>query len=150
MKAISQEIQALLRGIVNKREKAMERGEATADDLLGILMESNFKEIQEHGNKSGGMSIEEVIEECKLFYFAGSETTSNLLVWTIVLLSKHQEWQVRARDEVLQVFGMKTPTFDELNHLKTVKILIPCYYNISPKIEIIISKNIVPAGNHDY
>lgn len=122
-KAISKEIHSLLKGIVSKREKAMERGETVRDDLLGLLMKSNLQEIQEHGNKNMGMSIGDVIEECKLFYFAGSETTSNLLVWTMVLLSQYQEWQARAREEVFQILGKEEPTSEGLNHLKIVSFL---------------------------
>ena len=115
MKAAAREIKFILRGIVNKRLRAREAGEAPSDDLLGILLESNLGQT-----KGNGMSTEELMEECKLFYFAGQETTTVLLVWTMVLLSQHQDWQARAREEVKQVFGDKEPDAEGLNQLKVV------------------------------
>lgn len=105
-------------GIINRRLKAMKAGEPTNNDLLGILLESNYKESEK--NNGGGMSLRDVVEEVKLFYLAGQEANAELLVWTMLLLSKHPEWQAKAREEILKVFGSEKPDYDKLGQLKVV------------------------------
>ena len=77
---------------------------------------------ESNGNAKLGMSTDDMIEECKLFYFAGMETTSVLLTWTLIVLSMHPEWQEQAREEVLNHFGRGGPDFDSLNRLKIVSM----------------------------
>ncbi|CAK9141020.1 unnamed protein product [Ilex paraguariensis] len=126
MKGINKELHALFTGIINKKEKAKQLGKASDDDdLLSMMLKSNWKEIRENENKEDvGMSIDEVIEECKTFYLAGQESTSNLLLWTMVVLSMYPIWQVRAREEVWHVFGNNKPDFDGLNRLKIVTMIL--------------------------
>ncbi|KVI05755.1 cytochrome P450 [Cynara cardunculus var. scolymus] len=100
---------ALITSIIDKRMIVTKAGENSKDDLLGVLLDSNSKEIKKDGSSNSGLSIEEIIEGCKIFYIAGQETTVNLLVWTMVLLGQHTNWQARARDEVSLVFGKGKP-----------------------------------------
>lgn len=130
MKEIEREVQSIVRGLINKRIKAMEAGEASNQDLLRILLESNQQEIKQNG----GMSIDEVVEECKMFYLAGQDTTSILLVWTLILLSKHIDWQTRAREEILNVFGLRNPNFEGMNHLKITTMILHEVLRLYPSI----------------
>ncbi|XP_031501316.1 cytochrome P450 72A397-like [Nymphaea colorata] len=134
-KELNRKVISLLNNIIEKREKEMQLGIAKNDDLLGILLESN-KSHREHGDK--GMTRKEVIEECKLFYFAGQETTSVLLTWTMVLLSMYPSWQMHAREEVLQVCGKNIPSFDSLSHLKTVTMILNEVLRLYPPATFIV------------
>ncbi|XP_051152247.1 cytochrome P450 CYP72A219-like [Andrographis paniculata] len=133
MKEIVKEVESTLLRIINKRIHAMEVGESCGEDLLGLLLDSNFREIEQHGHKYG-MSLKDVIEECKLFYFAGHETTASLLVWTMILLSKHTMWQSRAREEVRQVFGGRKPDYQELNLLKLITMIFHEVLRLYPSV----------------
>nr|AGX93061.1 7-deoxyloganic acid 7-hydroxylase-like protein [Vinca minor] len=125
MRAIDKEVRVRITEIINKKMKIMKAGETAADDFLGILLENNLNEIREQGNnRNAGMTIEQIIGECKLFYFAGQDTTSTLIVWTMVLLSRFPEWQTRAREEVLQVFGNKPPDYDGISRLKVITMIL--------------------------
>nr|QBC36432.1 11-oxo-beta-amyrin 30-oxidase [Glycyrrhiza glabra] len=110
---------------MRKRAKELWSDQTTDDDLLRILLQSNHIENKgDENSKSAGMTTQEVMEECKLFYLAGQETTAALLAWTMVLLGKHPEWQARARQEVLQVFGNQNPNFEGLGRLKIVTMIL--------------------------
>ncbi|XP_057956012.1 cytochrome P450 CYP72A616-like [Malania oleifera] len=124
MRQIHKEVKDILRGIIEKRKKAIQLGIDNQDDLLSLLLKSNDNYLQESKNPNAGMTIEDVIEECKLFYFAGHESTANLLSWTMILLSMHKNWQERGREEILKVMGKKKPSFDDLSSLKMVNMIL--------------------------
>ncbi|CAN4099723.1 unnamed protein product [Withania somnifera] len=128
---IHKKVISLIRGIIEKREDAVRRGESDNDDILGLLLKAR--------NEEKGLSTEDVIEECKEFYFAGQDTTTALLSWTLVVLSMHPEWQDRARKEVFQVIGKNKPKFENLNQLNIMNMIFQEVLRLYPALTLIRS-----------
>ncbi|XVE65880.1 hypothetical protein DITRI_Ditri08aG0034900 [Diplodiscus trichospermus] len=127
---IDKEIKATLREMILKKEQAIANGEFIDNDLVCLLLE-----CKEQSNND--MTVEDVIEECKLFYFAGQETTANSLTWTLIILSMYPNWQEKAREEVLQVCGKRIPTAENINHLKVVSMILNEVLRLYPPLTVL-------------
>ncbi|KAI3737004.1 hypothetical protein L2E82_26996 [Cichorium intybus] len=89
--------------------------------LLSLLMAP----YKTKGNVEKRLSFDDIIDECKTFYLTGKETTANLLTWVFVLLGSHQEWQEKAREEVLRVCGHEElPSAEHLSNFKMISIIL--------------------------
>ncbi|GAY37495.1 hypothetical protein CUMW_029440 [Citrus unshiu] len=126
---LDKEIKAALWGIIRKKEQAMlmNKQSSNDDDLLGMLLKCTEQ-------TENDLKIEDVIEECKLFYFAGQETTANLLTWTMIILCMHPNWQEKAREEVLNTCGKKMPDIEDLNRLKIVSMILHEVLRLYPPV----------------
>ncbi|KAI5312083.1 hypothetical protein L3X38_041256 [Prunus dulcis] len=114
----------------------MARGEDRfGSDYLGLLVEA-----QHDDNDNQRISADKVVDDCKMFYMSGQETTTTLLSWTVFLLAVHTDWQAEARKEVIQLFGKETPHSDGIAKLKTMSMIINESLRLYPPLVSIIRK----------
>ncbi|KAL3828741.1 hypothetical protein ACJIZ3_017543 [Penstemon smallii] len=123
--AMEKEVRNSLTSMINERLNVRNAaGGQDGQDLLDLFLDELYDGTIK-SNRVKARIIEDAIAQCKLFYFAGYDTTSNLLVWTLITLASHQNWQTRAREEVFQVLGNSNElTHDSLNQLKIVSMIL--------------------------
>ncbi|KAG8370317.1 hypothetical protein BUALT_Bualt14G0104300 [Buddleja alternifolia] len=133
-KAMEGEVRNVFRKMATDRIKKRRAGIEDGRDLFDLFLDELYDE-----NKAKSIDIDSVIDDaignCKLFYFAGYETTSNLLVWTMVNLAYYQDWQTKAREEVYRVVGKKTKVRpDDLSQLKIVNMILHEVLRLFPPV----------------
>ncbi|XP_047167797.1 cytochrome P450 734A1-like [Vigna umbellata] len=114
-----------------------------AKDLLGLMI-------------GASVTVDDMVEECKTFFFAGKHTTSNMLTWSTILLAMHPKWQVEAREEVAMVCGARgIPTKDDIVKLKTLTMIVNESLRLYPptiatirraKADVELGKLKIPCG----
>ncbi|KAK3039790.1 hypothetical protein RJ639_027103 [Escallonia herrerae] len=81
-----------------------------------------------------------MVDECKTLLFAGHETTTSLLGWTILLLATHKDWQEKAMKEVIELFGQTSINSDGIARLKVINMIIEDSLGLYPPVHFIKRK----------
>ncbi|CAI0383061.1 unnamed protein product [Linum tenue] len=107
------------------------RGLGNSRNLLALLTSSyrnqdGVEENQDGGKEEEKIGVDDVIDECKTFYFAGKETTAHLLTFALLLLANHPEWQDKLREELFRVCGRRDQPLvaENLRDLKILSLII--------------------------
>lgn len=79
--------------------------------MLDLLIQAKDPETGEL------MSLRELIDQVRVFFAAGTETTANTLTWTLYLLAKHPEVARQLKQEIEQVLQGEEPTLEKLPQL---------------------------------
>ncbi|MQM07884.1 hypothetical protein Taro_040731 [Colocasia esculenta] len=156
---------SLLQLIGKRKERAAtpqaDDGKPGAKDMLGLLIRASSNAAAAAPKKAAAaaapsadtgssaaadrrppptaITLHDIVEECKTFFFAGKQTTSNLLTWATVLLAMHPEWQDLARQEVLRLCGSRdVPTRDHVSMLKTLGMILNETLRLYPPVVAVI------------
>eukprot|EP01031_Cornospumella_fuschlensis_P041089 gene41089-50129_t len=73
---------------------------ATNNSMIDSLLDRSTRDVDE-----GGMTDEEIIHNLKVFYIAGSDTTSITISWLCYFLSLHPKVQATVRAEINDVLS---------------------------------------------
>ncbi|KAL7042777.1 hypothetical protein ACKWTF_001273 [Chironomus riparius] len=97
--------------------------------LLDVLLQSTID------NKP--LSNEDIQEEVDTFTFAGHDTTTNAICFTLYMIAKHPEVQEKLNKEIQEVLGDEELTFKSLNEFKYLELVIKESLRLYPPAPII-------------
>lgn len=90
---LAEENNEIIRSIIEERVAS----KSEVNDLLNMLLETRYEDTGE------GMSVDQLIDEIKILFIAGHETTANALTFTLQLLGSHLDIQQKVLEEILRV-----------------------------------------------
>jgi cytochrome P450 len=97
-----------------RRQSGEDRG-----DLLSMLLRA-----QDVEGDGGGMSNQQLRDECLTLFLAGHETTANALTWTWFLLAQHPAVEQRFHAELDRVLAGRLPDFRDVEALAYTEMIV--------------------------
>ncbi|XP_038078380.1 cholesterol 24-hydroxylase-like [Patiria miniata] len=136
--------------IIEKQMNALGRGEQLSNNILSFILQACQL------STSGGLDMEEMVDEFTTFFLAGNETTANLLASTMLELGQHPEVMYRLKTEVDAVVSDKEfIPYEDLSKLEymvavlkeTLRIHPPAAGTVRTSIaDTVIDGVKIPAG----
>ena len=127
-------------GIIQERRSS----DNTPGDLLSMLMDA-------YDSESGsGLTDEQLRDEIMTIFTGGFETSAAVLAWTWYLLDQHPEVERKLHSEIKDVLGERTPTLEDLSHLKYTKMVLSESMRLYPGAWVFTRTNLQADEIGDY
>ncbi|MGO4772105.1 cytochrome P450 [Flavobacterium sp. W22_SRS_FK3] len=104
---LAQENNLIIKEIIEERTASRKE----VNDLLNMLLETRYEYTGE------GMSIQQLIDEIKIIFIAGHETTANALTFTFYLLGKYPEVQEKVFQEIIEIESTTNDLVEQLQKM---------------------------------
>lgn len=105
--SLAEENNRIIQEIIEERKASNEE----INDLLNMLLETRYEDTGE------SMSIEQLIDEIKVLFIAGHETTANALTFTLYLLGRNPEVQQKILDEIIEIESQTENIIEQLQKM---------------------------------
>jgi len=105
--SLAEENNRIIQEIIEERKTSKEE----INDLLNMLLETRYEDTGE------SMSIEQLIDEIKVLFIAGHETTANALTFTLHLLGSNPEVQQKVLDEITEIESQTENIIEQLQKM---------------------------------
>lgn len=137
---LSLENDKIIQDIIEERMCSDEK----VNDLLNMLLETRYEDTGE------GMSVKQLIDEIKVLFIAGHETTANALTFTLCLLANHPEIQEKVRQEIIAIESETNDVTEQLQKMIYINAVINESMRLYPPAWITDRENIVDDSIMSY
>jgi len=121
-----------LRGMVAALVRSRRAVAANDEDLLARMLRATDPETGEH------LTDELVVDNIVSFLMAGYDTTALALTWTLYLISRSPDWEMRMHEEIANVVGSGPVTSAHVGKLKIVRQVLNESLRLFPTAPIIV------------
>jgi len=104
---LAEENNHIIQEIIEERKVSGEE----INDLLNMLLETRYEDTGE------SMSVEQLIDEIKVLFIAGHETTANALTFTLHLLGRNPEVQQKIFEEIIKIESHTDNVIEQLQKM---------------------------------
>jgi cytochrome P450 len=111
---LAEENNRIIQEIIDERTTSGE----PVNDLLQLLLETRYEDTGE------GMSVKQLIDEIKILFIAGHETSANALTFTLYLLGRNPEIQQKVSDEILEIEAQTENVTEQLQKMTYLNAVI--------------------------
>ncbi|CAA9194369.1 cytochrome P450 [Flavobacterium collinsii] len=111
---LAEENNRIIQEIIEDRNTSGEE----VNDLLQLLLETRYEDTGE------GMSVKQLIDEIKVLFIAGHETTANALTFTLYLLGRNLEVQQKVLNEILEIESQTENVVEQLQQMTYLNAVI--------------------------